>query len=309
MLFSIVVPIYKTETLLKRCADSILRQSFSDIEVILVDDGSPDGSPKLCDEYAAQDARVRVIHKENGGLSDARNKGLEIATGEYVIFVDSDDYIEEDACEQFAKYAETGADVLIGDGVTEGGVADLSHCKELTGRTISGAEFLKYSYRRGEPPMAAWLNAYKREFLLNEGLKFAYRLLHEDEEFTPRVFLAASSVVCTGKVFYHYIIRENSISTQKDMRKNAEHLFQTLDFLNGIYQKLSDKKLRNLLYDSLAVKYLNMFFVGNLIAYGKTYIKKSFVFKRAKRRKTVIKAWIFCISPRLYCWLNRRSKR
>ena len=96
---SVIVPIYKVEQYLRQCVDSILNQTHSALEVILVDDGSPDGSGKICDEYAARDSRVRVIHKKNGGLSDARNAGIDIARGDYIAFVDSDDWLEPDTYE------------------------------------------------------------------------------------------------------------------------------------------------------------------------------------------------------------------
>ena len=96
MKLSVIVPVYQVEATLDRCVASIVGQTFSDLEVILVDDGSSDRSPQLCDEWAAKDSRVRVIHKTNGGLSDARNAGLDVATGDFVTFVDSDDYLESD---------------------------------------------------------------------------------------------------------------------------------------------------------------------------------------------------------------------
>lgn len=98
---SIVVPIYNVEKELDRCLQSLLRQTYKNIEIILVDDGSPDRCPLLCDEYAQKDSRVRVIHKKNGGLSDARNVGLQATTGEYVLYIDSDDYIDLDHVKDF----------------------------------------------------------------------------------------------------------------------------------------------------------------------------------------------------------------
>ncbi len=100
---SIIVPVYKVEKYLKKCVDSILAQTFSDFELILVDDGSPDNSGRICDDYAKKDARVRVVHKQNGGLSSARNAGIEVAKGKYLGFVDSDDYIAEDMYELLYK--------------------------------------------------------------------------------------------------------------------------------------------------------------------------------------------------------------
>ena len=106
MLISVIVPIYKVEKYLAQCVDSILSQTHKDLEVILVDDGSPDGCGAMCDDYAKRDSRVRVIHKENGGLSDARNAGLAVCTGDYIGFVDSDDYIAPDMYETLAAFAE-----------------------------------------------------------------------------------------------------------------------------------------------------------------------------------------------------------
>lgn len=105
-MISIIVPVYKIENYIRQCVDSILAQSYENIEVILVDDGSPDGCPKICDEYAAKDGRVKVVHKNNGGLMSARQAGLRAATGDYVGFVDGDDWIDADMYLTFADYIE-----------------------------------------------------------------------------------------------------------------------------------------------------------------------------------------------------------
>lgn len=105
-LISIIVPVYNVEKYLKECIDSVISQTYKNLEIILVDDGSTDKSGEICDEYSKKDSRIKVIHKENGGLSDARNVALDIAKGEYIGFVDSDDYVEKDMFETLYKLAE-----------------------------------------------------------------------------------------------------------------------------------------------------------------------------------------------------------
>ena len=102
-LISVIVPIYNVEKYLTKCIESIINQTYKNLEIILVDDGSPDKSPIICDEYAKKDNRIKVIHKKNGGLSDARNYGMSLATGEYISFIDSDDYIDEEMYEKHMK--------------------------------------------------------------------------------------------------------------------------------------------------------------------------------------------------------------
>lgn len=307
MKFSIIVPIYKVEAYLDKCVKSLINQTYNDIEIILIDDGSPDNCPNLCDEYAQKDSRIKVVHKENGGLSDARNAGLKVATGDYVVFVDSDDYIETDACEKFLKYTKSNCDIVIGDALAEGGNVNLSHISSC--ETMTGKEYLLKAHKAKKASMAAWLNIYKRDFLLNNKLSFKKGILHEDEEFTPRAFLAAQTVVCSGIRFYHYIIRENSIMTAQDKRKNAKDLYSTCLELEKIYNELDDKELKMYLKDSLVGKYLNMFQVGRLYQYGKEYFHKGFVLKNACYTKTRLKAMLYIISPRCYYKINVFQKK
>lgn len=305
--FSIIVPVYNVEQYLDKCVRSLMDQTYRALEIILVDDGSPDGCPALCDAYAEEDSRIRVIHKKNGGLSDARNVGIEAATGDYIIFVDSDDYIEPDTCERLLPFAEEGCDVLIGDGVSEGAKRKLSH--GWTADRCNGKQYLKIALQHGSMPMVAWLYVYDRRFLLDNALRFKVGILHEDEEFTPRAFLKANRVVDTGVCFYHYIIREGSITTAKDLRKNGRDLYETCLELKEIYETLEDSELRELLCDSLAVKYLSITQTGRLYRYGKQYIHKKFVRENAYSRKTKLKAWLFSFSPRLYWHINDLTKR
>ena len=110
---SVIVPVYKAESYLDRCVESIVNQTYKNLEIILVDDGSPDNSPKMCDDWAKKDERIKVIHKKNGGVSSARNAGINEATGEFVQFVDSDDYIDLSFCEQLVTPFEGGVDLVV----------------------------------------------------------------------------------------------------------------------------------------------------------------------------------------------------
>lgn len=307
MRFSIIVPVYKVEKYIHKCVSTLIRQTYSDIEIILVDDGSPDSCPQICDAYAQSDDRIKVIHKANGGLSDARNAGLEIASGDYIIFVDSDDYIELDTCERLLNYAVTNSDILIADATVEGAYKELLHITP-SHEVISGMEYLKRAFSAGRAPMVAWVNIYKRSFLEGNSLRFKCGILHEDEQFTPRALLRAESVIVTGINFYHYVIRDNSITTQNDKRRNAKDLYTTCCELEEIYRSINDKNLRKMMLDSLAAKYLNLTQEGKLFQYGSEYLHKDFILRNALLSRTRIKAMLFCLSPKLYYSINYLDK-
>ena len=300
--YSVIIPVYKVEEYLEKCVESVRNQTYKNIEIVLVDDGSPDNCPQMCDELAQKDSRIKVIHKENGGLSDARNKGLELSTGDYVIFLDSDDYIDVDSCERFLQYAENGCDIIIGEAVVEGGKCNSQHISNPN--MMTGEQYLLEAYRGGKAPMAACFNIYKREFLINNSLCFKKGILHEDEEFTPRCFLLAETVVCPNVYFYHYIIRNDSITTKKDKRKNASDFYNTCLTLKEIYAKLENQELKNYLIDSLSSKYLTVFQSGKLYIYGKDYLHRRFVLQNAKQLKTRLKAFLYFVSPKCYYHIN-----
>lgn len=304
--FSIIVPVYKVEKYLDRCVQSLLNQTYGNIEIILVDDGSPDSCPAMCDRYREQDSRVKAVHKENGGLSDARNKGMECADGDYILFVDSDDYIELDTCQRLAGFAEHGYDILVGNAQMEGRPGNLHHmdCHEI----LTGTAYLKQAAMAHKDHAAACLNIYRREFLLENQLRFKVGILHEDVEFTPRVFLNAQSVCCTFVTFYHYIVRDDSITTQKDQRKNVRDLYATCCELENLYRQLSDTEMQKILLDGLVASYLSSFYGAKAFQYGKAYIHRRFCIRNAYLKKTKLKSWLFFVSPRLYWYINAHSK-
>jgi glycosyltransferase involved in cell wall biosynthesis len=165
---SIIVPVYNVEQYLDKCVQSLIRQTYPHIEIILVDDGSTDQCPALCDEYRKQDDRIKVIHKSNGGLSEARNFGLSAATGEFILFVDSDDYIEEDSCLRFIE-AMNGQkrDIVVGNAkiFNNRKIKLMKHSYITKGICVTGPDYLEMELKNGTMYMAACLNLYNRIFL------------------------------------------------------------------------------------------------------------------------------------------------
>ena len=219
---SVVIPIYNVEKYLRECVDSVLGQTYGNIEVILVDDGSPDGCGAICDEYARLDSRVSVIHKENGGLSDARNAGMDKARGKYIYFLDSDDYILPDAIERLVKRAEeTQSDIVFMDGENfneEGFVPDiiesLTHDKEYA--PVSGTEALNDMFHSFDYFICAiWVHFYRLDFLRSNKLRFVKGLIFEDLMFSGTAFPKAERVCSLNEKLYMRRMRADSIMTSR----------------------------------------------------------------------------------------------
>ncbi len=223
---SIVVPVYKVEPYLKRCVESLRSQSLRNIEIILVDDGSPDGCPALCDSYAQQDERIRVVHKQNGGLSSARNAGLRLATGSYVGFVDADDDVEPDMYEKlYALALREQVDMvmcdylrILGNGTRREETANLRAGRfskaeiqrEIYPRLIVDEAALDYG-----PVLSVWRCLYRRSFLSAHGLEFDEEVRwSEDQIFSAQMcYLADSLYYAKGQILYHYWQNAGSITT------------------------------------------------------------------------------------------------
>jgi len=223
MFFSVIVPIYKVEKYLKRCVDTILSQTFSDFELILVDDGSPDGCPGICDAYAEKDSRIRVIHKENGGLVSARQAGIRVAQGEFVFNVDSDDAVTENALQSaYDIISRTGADMVsFAYRVYRGGalsepVYDMPEEGLYTGDALKEKIYPHLISDRNMEHMFyfLWGKAIRRTLLLPHQLHVDTAIsLGEDLSCAMPCYLAAESVYMSREVAYLYTIRDDSIST------------------------------------------------------------------------------------------------
>lgn len=212
---SIIIPVYNVEDYLVCCVNSILNQTYKNFELILVDDGSVDKSAEICDEYHKKDTRVKVIHKKNGGLSSARNAGLDVAKGKYIIFVDSDDFVANNFCEKLIKGIEENSAEIAICNYSEFENSDMKkECSTsenvskdiiLTGKKackrVYGPEGVKYT--------VAWAKIYKKECF--ENIRFPVEKVHEDEYVTYKILYSAKNVLVLSETLYFYRIHSNSI--------------------------------------------------------------------------------------------------
>lgn len=220
-MISIIVPIYKVENYLRRCIDSLIHQNYPDTEIILVDDGSPDKCGTICDEYAQKDARIKVIHQKNGGLSAARNSGIDFAHGDYLMFVDSDDWVETNFC-SFAlkKCIETQSDIVVFgyNDVYENKTVKKSIAFENE-KQYSREEALK-ELHGGKILSFAWNKIYKAD-LFKTGIRYPKGRLFEDIGTTYLLFHQANAVYLASGATYNYQKREDSILGKKMKAKDS----------------------------------------------------------------------------------------
>lgn len=215
---SVIVPVYKVEPYLDRCITSIVQQTYSDLEIILVDDGSPDGCPAICDRWAEKDDRIQVIHKENGGVSSARNAGLEVATGQLVMFVDSDDFLSEDAVTCLAElYTKYRAQLVSGSyrllKIANRHI-DYVHSGE---KCLSGQEFFDHAPSVfTELLHGAWAKLYETQVIREHSLRFPEGVrFGEDFSFLLSYLACIRSVAYTPKIIYFYEYRNATNATKQ----------------------------------------------------------------------------------------------
>ena len=258
-MISVIVPIYKVEKYLRECIDSIIEQTYRDLDIILVDDGSPDQCGKLCDDYASKDNRIRVIHKENGGLSDARKAGIDIAEGEYLIFVDSDDYIHPQMIERLYNTMLTQrADIVVcgfrevdeeGQQLKDDKISDVDIlCYE-------GPDIMDQLQQKNLITVVAWNKLYSAS--LFENIRYPKGHVHEDEFIIHRILGKCKKTVYIPDLLYYYRKRPASIMADIDIVKINDVIAAYEDrivFLQteGYGQILKDTKIQ---YCKLLIKY------------------------------------------------------
>ncbi len=247
---SVIVPIYCVEAYLGECIESIQNQSYTNIEIILVDDGSPDLCGKICEQYAAKDNRIIVIHKRNGGLSDARNAGLKVATGDYLYFVDSDDRLTPTSIEEMLCFAkENDAQMVIGGFErfedSSGKVFFSSESNGLSVQIMNQSQLVKDFYRDG---CQAWAVLYKRN--IHDGIFFPVGEINEDEAVVFRIMERVTTAVVTNRVVYSYRHRAESITTASFSPKKlvwVKHCKDNLEWIRKNYPELESEALSRLL--------------------------------------------------------------
>ncbi|MGX2961379.1 glycosyltransferase [Peribacillus sp. JNUCC 23] len=251
---SIIVPVYKVEPYIHKCIDSILEQTFTDFELILVNDGSPDNCGNICDEYAEQDSRVRVVHKENGGQATARNMALDIATGNYIGFVDSDDWIEPDMYELLynmcinndCDIASCTSKIYFNNKTVINGTHPLTiHDRNQAMKTMLEGELYDE---------VVWTKLFKRSLL--KDIRFPIGVMYEDTAFTYKVIHRSEKVCCIGEPKYNYIKRDSSTMDRaiKNISIDAVLIYDEMyKFINEHYRELSSLVALKLANSSMVV--------------------------------------------------------
>lgn len=264
-LVSVIVPVYKVEEYLERCVDSILAQTYSNLQVILVDDGSPDDCGRICDRYGEKDLRVLVIHKENGGLSSARNAGLDRAEGEYIAFVDSDDWIEPDMYQTMVTLALEKQVPLVCAGrydvSSETGQRTVGLCPARE-EVISGEELVRRIFTWEQVDSAAWDKLYHRELFAD--ICYPLGVIVEDVPVTYQIALKAGKVAMCPKPFLNYFHRPGSITSGALSEKTFHFVRHTEKIYPavckdypGLTQAARYLRVRSLTYSLLCLELAN----------------------------------------------------
>lgn len=240
-LISVIVPIYNVENYLVRCIESILSQSYEKLEIILVNDGSTDNSAEICKKYLKIDDRLRLVTKKNGGLSSARNKGLEYASGEYVAFVDSDDWIEKEMFEVMINIAKNENADIVQCGVKKvhenGKIERILYNEDIQ---YNNNDDILSAHFKNKISVTVWNKLYKRKLVKN--IRMVEGRNNEDNMYSIEVLLQTNKVVCISKAYYNYLQRNNSIMKVSFNEKKLDAIYAG-NYVVHMCQKYNSKYL------------------------------------------------------------------
>jgi glycosyltransferase involved in cell wall biosynthesis len=304
MKFSVVVPVYNVEAYLTDCLKSLLTQDFADFEVICVNDGSTDHSREILSEWESKLPQMKVIDRANGGLSAARNTGLAAATGDYVVFVDSDDWVESSMLSRLAEETRDEDMLCYACRKSDSGTTDTL----LPERTDGWSYYNRHALEHREVAfVCVWQRCYRRQFLIDNSLYFREGILHEDNEFTPRACLYAKSINVIPDVLYNYRVRPGSIMTTRGLR-SKESLITIGNELSELFSNENGID-KTIVYQALTQCY-QMAFVNN------THEEDQYLlplvnwqcYRRVSRTKTRHRLQYLAlrISPTLFRFINQR---
>lgn len=260
-LISIIVPVYNVEKYLIKCLESIVHQTYKNLEIILVDDGSTDLCGKICDEYALKDNRIKVIHKKNGGVSEAKNCGIEISKGDYLMFIDGDDFVDKSICEKLITISrKNNVDISMCDMYRVIGekIINEPFCSKLKrNKILNGKLVLKEFFRKYSTELYSGCNKlYKREIFFNRNkIRFPVGKVFEDMHINYKLYFMAKNIIIISDRLYYYVKRNNSITTRRHTERDV---LSRLDFIKDI--KLFSKNVNSDIKECIQVAILRIYF-------------------------------------------------
>lgn len=293
-LITIIIPIYKVEQYLEKCVDSVINQDYPDLEIFLVDDGSPDRCGDICESYAKKDSRIKVIHKKNGGLSDARNVAIDVALGEYITFVDSDDYVSDDYVSTlYGLIKKNDCKISVSGYIRFGEDDELKDGNKVIKEYVfSPDNAIKEMFYQQKFDTSAWAKMYHRS-LFSDGLRYPVGLLFEDLPTTYKLFQKSDKVAFSTKETYFYLRRPTSIEGSPFSQKKIDSTIKIInqlesDFNNAPQFKkaLSSRILNFSFHILLSMPFDNenrLFLINKINSYRSTVIKD----KEAKMRSRI----------------------
>ena len=254
-LISVIIPVYNVKAYLDRCILSVINQTYKNLEIIIVDDGSTDGSGELCDEYQQRDKRIKVLHKKNEGLSSARNCGLDIAKGSYIGFVDSDDYIMEDMYESLVACMEKGIDFACCGTIyvheEQKNRRSVGYVKASGKTTFTNVEAIEELLLHRYISFSAWDKLYRKE--LFDGLRFPFGRTSEDLPVVYEIIKKSKKVVNIGKAKYFYCCREDSISRRDFYYRRIDYVLFAAEICKDVHKSYPQFALQA---DALYIQYV-----------------------------------------------------
>ena len=308
--FSIIVPIYnipfyKGKNLLKKCIDSLINQTYQNIEIILVNDGSTDNTIGLCNDFSVKDKRVIVINKLNEGNSEARNIGIRNATGDFILFLDSDDYIDEISCEKFSEVIaeHPSIDTIVTSHQLIKDSRKRTMRTTVIDKDMNSKDFFKLQLKNNTWCEAPWAKVFRRSFLIENNLFFErHHIAFEDVYWNRKVFFTDHKTISIDFIHYYHLLRPESISNTKKSKQRAEFIISLCYEFEEMYNTIKDDELKTLLLDKLLSDYLSALIKSG---YYKNKVDEKLLKHVSYHRLTRLRVWLFNFNPIVYKYIYK----